>query len=133
MVFAFHSKSTKVVQHGISAAFILALVIGQNNLPAVKAAGGAGDAVKGKAVFTKNNCFLCHPGGDNTMDPAHPIKGAAFSQKYKDDSLLESTIRKGFAREGMPSFSKSAIDEQDMKNLIAFVRSLSTASSKNTK
>jgi mono/diheme cytochrome c family protein len=132
MVFAFHSKSTNAIQRGINAAFILAIIVCRSNLPAVNAAGGAGDEVKGKAVFTKNNCFLCHPGGENTMDPAHPIKGAAFSQKYKDDLLLESTIRKGFAREGMPSFSKSAIDEQDMKNLIAFVRSLSKPS-KNTK
>jgi mono/diheme cytochrome c family protein len=87
-----------------------------------------GDAVKGKAVFTKNQCVACHLGGENTMDPAHPIKGAAFSQKYKDDQVLESTIRKGFPQEGMPSFTKALINDSDMKDLVAYVRSLSKSS-----
>lgn len=85
----------------------------------------AGDATKGLAVFTKNNCAVCHPGGDNTMDPGHPIKGAAFTQKYKDDAMIEATVRKGFPQYGMPSFTKAMINERDMKDLIAYVRSLS--------
>lgn len=97
---------------------------------ATVAAGTKGDAAKGQQVFQKNSCVLCHPGGENTMEPAHPIKGKAFQTKYSDDALLESTIRKGFARDGMPSFPKSVINDDDMADLIAYVRSLSKSSTR---
>jgi mono/diheme cytochrome c family protein len=87
-----------------------------------------GDASKGSVVFVKNNCSVCHPGGENTMEPGHPIKGKAFSQKYQDDLILENTIRKGFPEYGMPKFSKAQISDLEMKNLIAYVRSLSAVS-----
>ena len=86
-----------------------------------------GDPEKGRVVFTKNNCFACHPGGDNTLDPGHPIKGQAFLTKYKEDAVLEKAVRNGFLQSGMPGFSKTAISDRQMKDLIAFVRSLSNA------
>ena len=89
-----------------------------------------GDAAKGQLVFQKSTCVMCHPGGENTMEPAHPIKGKAFQAKYQDDKVLEATIRQGFQREGMPSFSKTAINDSDMADLIAYVRSLSKATTK---
>lgn len=95
-------------------------------------AAPSGDAAKGQVLFTKNSCVTCHAGGANTMDPDHPIKGAAFQQKYKDDQVLESTIRKGFPQYGMPSFTKTMINDHDMKDLIAYVRTLS-APGKNSK
>jgi mono/diheme cytochrome c family protein len=85
----------------------------------------------GREIFERSNCAMCHPGGNNTMDPGHPIKGPDFAHKYADDALLEATIRKGFPDVGMPTFSKKQIDEQEMKNLIAYVRGL-TAPSKVT-
>jgi mono/diheme cytochrome c family protein len=94
-------------------------------------AAPAGDATKGQAVFTKNSCVTCHAGGDNTMDPNHPIKGAAFQQKYKDDAVLENTIRNGFPQYGMPSFTKSMINDRDMKDLIAYVRTFSASGKKS--
>ncbi|HEY9754862.1 MAG TPA: c-type cytochrome [Oculatellaceae cyanobacterium] len=94
------------------------------------AAGTKGDAARGQQVFQKNSCVMCHPGGENTMEPEHRIKGKAFQAKYSDDAVLESTIRKGFARDGMPSFPKSAINDGDMADLIAYVRSLSKTSTR---
>jgi mono/diheme cytochrome c family protein len=100
--------------------------------PAHAAPGAsAGDATKGQAVFTKNSCVTCHAGGDNTMDPNHPIKGAAFQQKYKDDAVLENTIRNGFPQYGMPSFTKAMINDRDMKDLIAYVRTFSATGKKS--
>lgn len=60
------------------------------------------------------------------MSPDKPIKGSAFLQKYKDDLILENTIRKGFPDEGMPAFGKDQISESQMKDLILYIRSLSS-------
>jgi mono/diheme cytochrome c family protein len=87
-----------------------------------------GSANAGREIFERSNCAMCHPGGNNTMDPGHPIKGPDFARKYAEDAVLESTIRKGFPDVGMPSYSKKQIDEQEMKNLIAYVRSLTAPS-----
>ena len=130
MVFPFLSKSINVLQLRNNVIFFAVSLLTFVLSPG--AACAAGDAVKGQAVFTKNSCVMCHPGGENTMEPDHPIKGMAFLAKYKDDAVLESTIRRGFARDGMPSFSKTAINDPDMKDLIAYVRSLSKAA-KNSK
>ncbi|MBI2811595.1 MAG: c-type cytochrome [Candidatus Melainabacteria bacterium] len=78
---------------------------------------------RGELVFKKAYCVGCHAGGNNAMMPDKPIKGAAFSQKYKDDAVLESTIRKGFPDEGMPAFDKEQIPESKMKDLILYIRS----------
>jgi len=55
--------------------------------------------------------------------PDKPIKGKAFSEKYKDDALLAKTIRKGFPDEGMPAFGKDQISENQIKDLILYIRS----------
>jgi mono/diheme cytochrome c family protein len=86
-----------------------------------------GSVNAGREIFERFNCAMCHPAGNNTMDPGHPIKGPDFARKYADDAVLESTIRKGFPDVGMPSFSKKQIDEQEMKNLIAYVRTLTAS------
>jgi mono/diheme cytochrome c family protein len=79
---------------------------------------------KGKRVFERSNCAGCHPGGTNSLNPTKPIKGQKFQSRYKDDSILEQVIRHGFLSAGMPPFPKSVISEKEMKDLIAYVRSL---------
>lgn len=78
---------------------------------------------RGEEVFRKAYCVGCHAGGNNAMMPNKPIKGNAFKDKYKDDALLEKTIRKGFPDEGMPAFEKDQITESQMKDLILYIRS----------
>lgn len=79
---------------------------------------------RGEKVFRKSYCVGCHADGNNSMMPDKPIKGKAFSQKYKDDALLGETIRKGFPDEGMPAFGKDQISESQMKDLILYIRTL---------
>ncbi len=79
---------------------------------------------RGEEVFRKAYCVGCHAGGNNAMMPNKPIKGEAFSEKYKDDALLAKTIRKGFPDEGMPAFGKDQIPESQMKDLILYIRTL---------
>ena len=130
MAFLIRSRfSTTAVSAVASVASIVAAIL---LCPAHAApAAPAGDATKGQAVFTKNTCVTCHAGGDNTMDPNHPIKGAAFQQKYKDDAVLENTIRNGFPQYGMPSFTRTMINDRDMKDLIAYVRTFSASGKKS--
>lgn len=94
--------------------------------PASKAPAVLSAVQRGEKVFKKAYCEGCHAGGYNAMRPDKPIKGNAFLQKYKDDQLLESTIRKGFPDEGMPAFGKDQISESQMKDLILYIRSLSS-------
>jgi mono/diheme cytochrome c family protein len=78
---------------------------------------------RGEKVFKKSYCAGCHAGGNNALMPDKPIKGKAFSEKYKDDALLAKTIRKGFPDEGMPAFGKDQISENQIKDLILYIRS----------
>jgi mono/diheme cytochrome c family protein len=88
------------------------------------------DLEKGKRIFERANCVACHAGGGNMMDPGHPIKGSAFAAKYNKDEVLEMTIRKGFPEFGMPSVGSSQVNALEMKDLIAYVRSLDAPSGK---
>ncbi len=124
---AFHIRS-RYFNAAISAAAIV--VVSAILLIPVNAATG-GDATRGQAVFIKNSCVTCHANGENSIEPEHPIKGAAFQQKYKDDLVLEKTIRTGFAQYGMPSFTKTMINDNDMRDLIAYVRTLSSPAKKS--
>jgi mono/diheme cytochrome c family protein len=129
--FRLKSMSERLNRFGHRKIFLLAAcLVAVASQHSSVAADTKGDPLKGQQIFQKNTCAMCHPGGENTMEPAHPIKGKAFQAKYSSDKVLEATIRQGFQREGMPSFSKSAINDSDMADLIAYVRSLSKATSK---
>ena len=78
----------------------------------------------GHRVFQRETCEGCHPGGDNSLDPSKPLKGDKFLSRYKEDAVLEQVIRHGFPSSGMPQFSKQAINDKEMKALIAYIRSL---------
>jgi mono/diheme cytochrome c family protein len=68
--------------------------------------------------------------GNNLLRTERPIKGAVFQKRHKDDASLEQTIRHGFPSEGMPAFPKHVVNDQDMKALMAYIRSLTPKNSK---
>ena len=78
----------------------------------------------GKKLFEKHLCVDCHKGGGNALRPGKPIKGKKFQAKYKDDKKLSEVIRKGNPQKGMPAFSVNAINDNDLKDLILYVRTL---------
>lgn len=84
----------------------------------------------GKILFEKLTCAGCHPNGENSLHPYRPLKGPGFLSRYKDDNQIERLIRTGVARAGMPSFGKAQVNDKDMKDLIAYIRSLTPASKK---
>jgi mono/diheme cytochrome c family protein len=85
-------------------------------------ARASGDATVGKATFLKT-CFGCHPNGNAAIGPA--LYGTAFSARYPDNAALEAVIRGG--RGGMPAFNSSQLTDDDLANIIAYVRSLAAA------
>ena len=89
-------------------------------------AGGKGDKAKGKKVYDKN-CATCHGAagkGDGPASKSLNPKPADFSKgalKYsKNDAEMLAFIKKG--KGAMPSWK--SLPEQDLLNVIAYVRSL---------
>ena len=80
---------------------------------------------KGKMLFVKATCWGCHPRGDNSMNGDKPLKGPRFSKKYQSDEVLMATIRRGSISRGMPPFPPEKLSDQDLKQIVVFVRSLS--------
>ena len=87
-------------------------------------AGSTGDPANGKAVFSKATCTACHYNGGNSLNPSKPIKGDAFTKKYPDDKSLENVIRTGVKGTSMQAFGKEKVTDAEMKDLIAYIRSL---------
>jgi len=93
-------------------------------------AGSPNQVARGKKLFERLTCAGCHPNGENTLHPYRPLKGSGFLSRYKEDKQIELLIRTGVARAGMPAFSKIQISDNDMKDLISFVRSLTPKTKK---
>lgn len=79
---------------------------------------------RGKVVFETHLCVECHKDGGNSVRPSKPISGKKFLKKYPEDSQIESVIRNGVPNASMPSFGPAVITEEEMKDLLCYVRSL---------
>ncbi len=88
-----------------------------------------GDAKKGQEIFESLTCVDCHRGGGNSVHPSRPLKGESFAKRYPNDEKIEKLIRKGVPGASMPAFGKDVISEEQMKDLIAYLRSLTPTTS----
>lgn len=89
--------------------------------------------IKGKKLFEKKLCIDCHKGGGNSLRPSKPIKGMRFNSKYTDDKKLGAAIRAGNPKRGMPSFGVHVINENELRDLIYYVRNFSKKDAVNKK
>jgi mono/diheme cytochrome c family protein len=87
----------------------------------------SGDAKKGQEIFESLTCVDCHKGGLNSVHPSKPLRGESFAKKYAKDSQIEKVIRKGVSGTSMAGFNVDVISEPQMKDLIAYLRSLTPA------
>ena len=85
------------------------------------AAVGSGDAAAGQAIFA-NTCNKCHPNANAGIGPT--LYGAQFESRYPDDAGIAAVIRRG--KGGMPAFSTAQLSDQDMDDIIAYLRGLSS-------
>lgn len=75
-----------------------------------------GSAVEGRRKFLELNCYICHGGrGGGGMGPN-------IRDNRPNDNKIEDAIRNGRPT-GMPSY-EGLVEPQDIKNLIAYIRSL---------
>jgi mono/diheme cytochrome c family protein len=81
-----------------------------------------GNAAKGKQVFEKQTCAVCHPGGGNTIEKTKTLTSAAF--KKKTDAQVAAVIRNGIKGSAMPAFGKDKISDAQLKDLLAYIRCL---------
>lgn len=90
-------------------------------------AGLKGNPKNGAKVFSAMTCELCHANGGNMQNPDRPLKGANFQKRFPDDNSLGQLIRKGIPDKGMPAFGKDRMSDQDLADVISYVRSLTPA------
>ena len=81
----------------------------------------AGDATAGQRVFAAQ-CNACHPSANAGIGPA--LYGPQFVQRYPDDGPLAAVIRQG--KGGMPAFPPAQLNEQDLANVVAYLRGLAS-------
>lgn len=76
-----------------------------------------GDSSRGQQVFASNGCGWCHEGSGRS-----PGKGPQLMNSKRTDDFLAERIMNG--KQGrMPAFGGN-FDEEQLKDLIAFIRSL---------
>jgi mono/diheme cytochrome c family protein len=74
----------------------------------------AGDVAAGQAVF-QQHCNACHPGGGQGAGPA--LRGRNIAE-----DRIRTVVRQGAS--GMPAFNANQINDQQLTNLVQYVRSL---------
>jgi len=82
---------------------------------------------EGKKHFVKATCWGCHPHGENALHGDKPLKGPAFSKRFKSDEDIVAFVRRG-SKFGMPPFPKSKLSDNDLRSIIVYIRSLSKKS-----
>jgi len=80
--------------------------------------------IKGKILFEKATCAGCHPAGGNLLHPSKPLKGQEFARKYKSDAEIVKVIRTGIANTGMPAFTCEQINDEELRSILTYIRSL---------
>jgi mono/diheme cytochrome c family protein len=76
-------------------------------------------ASAGRAVFVeKSGCNRCHPGGERGLGPR--LHGAEFEAKHPTDETIRRQIRTGGG--GMPAFTPDRLTEQQVEDVIAYIR-----------
>jgi mono/diheme cytochrome c family protein len=78
-----------------------------------------GDASAGQPLVAAQ-CYSCHPGANAGIGPA--LYGPSFEERYPDDAQLVAVIRQG--KGGMPAFTADQVTDQDLANVIAYMRGL---------
>ena len=104
---------------------VAALLLAGAALPAF-AAVKPGDAVKGKAVFTKN-CVICHnadgSGGKKLTpngNPSRDFRDAKFWASRTDDQV-RTVINNGVPKSGMITW-KGILKPQEIEDVMAYIK-----------
>lgn len=79
------------------------------------------DPVSGAALFVERQCAMCH--GDDAVGGMGPaLNNNDFAQRFPDDAEITQVVRE--APTGMPSYDIDRLTEQQMGDVVAYLRSL---------
>jgi len=78
----------------------------------------AGDIARGERLY-RSRCYGCHA-PEARYGPPHNTP--EFKAKYPEDALLAQRIQSG--SHPMPAFSATLLDQQQLADLVAYIRSL---------
>ncbi len=85
------------------------------------AAVTAGDATRGAALYA-SRCYGCH-NPDAKLGPSQST--ADFKARYADNATLAAVVRAG--RQPMPAFTPAILSDQDLADIIAYIRTIPAA------
>jgi mono/diheme cytochrome c family protein len=73
--------------------------------------------LSGEQIFIRS-CNTCHPGGGKGIGPTL----AKVNEHFGEDNALKALLRKG--KGTMPAQSKAVLNDEEMNNLVAYLRTL---------
>jgi len=75
--------------------------------------------LSGEQIFIRS-CNTCHPGGSKGMGPALD----QVNEHFANDDALKAFIRKG--KGAMPAQGKEALSDEEINNLVVYLRALAS-------
>jgi mono/diheme cytochrome c family protein len=82
---------------------------------------GSGDLVRGEALYHAR-CYGCHA---PQAKVGAALDTADFKERYADDQTLAIAVRTG--RQPMPAYTTQMLSDQELSDIIAYIRSLPLA------
>ncbi len=81
----------------------------------------------GEQIFA-SNCRMCHPGGGNVVDPAHPlIAGPELGDENQFIAFIHNPVLPDGTRGPMPAFSATKINNEEAHELFVYINEMITA------
>lgn len=79
---------------------------------------GPGDPARGEALY-RSKCYGCHVAEANVGPPHNSVD---FKVRYADEETIAVVVRAG--RQPMPAFTEQMLSQQELADLIAYIRAL---------
>ena len=92
--------------------------------------GLAADPVVGHQLFL-SSCNMCHPGGENVLNPDKPLKGPIFIKRFPTDASIVALVRTGIPKTVMTPFTTQRLSDRQLADIIAYMRTLTPACPKD--
>ncbi len=77
------------------------------------------DPIRGEALY-RSKCYGCHA-PEAGVGPTHNT--VDFALRYSSDEAIALVVRSG--RQPMPAFTEAMLDDQELADIIAYIRTLS--------
>jgi mono/diheme cytochrome c family protein len=91
-------------------------------------AQGAGDAARGKEIFQRDNCYTCH---GTTGAGGGALGGPRLAHAGLAPNAILNELR--HPRAVMPAYTEKVLSNADAADIVAYIQSLSRASSAKAK